>query len=147
MDNKEITRAWYAAIDAKQYDKLKSLTTEDHQFLNPMAAVPLSADEHLGMIRMMTTAFDGQHTIDTVFGEGNHVAVSGVWSGTHVGDFNGIPPTGNEVEFTFNEIITFSDGKIQKQQLEFDTATFSSQLSGDDYDDEFEEEEEFEEED
>jgi len=128
---------------------LKSMIAKDHQFHNPMAAVPLSADEHIGMITMMTTAFDGQHTIDTILSEGDIVAVSGVWSGTHVGDFNGIPPTGRDVEFSFNEIITFSGGKIQKQQLEFDTATFSSQLAGDDYDDEFDDEfeDEFEEED
>jgi predicted ester cyclase len=50
--------------------------------------------------------------------EGNHVAVRARYKATHTGDFNGVAPTGKQVEFTFIDIFEIVDGKVRKEVLE-----------------------------
>ena len=60
------------------------------------------------MITMCTTAFpDLQMTIDDLIGEGDIVACRFTTTGTHQGEFMGIPPTGKRIsisDYSFNRL-------------------------------------------
>jgi predicted ester cyclase len=82
---------------------------------------PMSADEWAGMGEMMYAAFtDGKHTIHEAFEIGDRVVLRGSFSGTHTGDFMGIPPTGKEVTITFLNLDRFADGKLVEHRAEVD---------------------------
>jgi|SRR5689334_24087572 len=130
MTNKEIVKTWFAAIDAKDFNTLKKLTDTKHKFRNSLTPSPVAADEHIGMIQNMTSALEGKHTLNLIFGDDDHVAVSGKWSGKHVGEFNGVPATGNQVEFYFVDLFNIVNGKVVNEHLEMNPLTIMQQIGG-----------------
>lgn len=67
-------------------------------------------------------------TMHQVFAEGDRVAVRHEWTGTHEGEFEGIPPTGRQIRFTGNDIYRLEDGKIVEEWSEFDLLGLLGQL-------------------
>ena len=128
MTNKEIAKAWFAAIDKKDYSTIKNLMHPEHRFHNPMTSAPIGVDEHIGMMQNMNSAFTGEHRLELILEEGNHVAVHGRWKGTHTGEFNGIPATNNPVEFTFTDIFEIVNGKVRKEAFELNPMTLMVQI-------------------
>lgn len=129
MTNKEIVKAWFAAIDSKDFNTVKGLMDSGkHSFRNPMTPAPVGVDEHLGMMHMMTTAFEGEHTLNLILEENDHVAVSGKWSGKHTGEFNGTPATGNAVEFYFVDLFHIENGKVTKEHFEMNPMSIMVQI-------------------
>jgi predicted ester cyclase len=128
MNNKEIAKTWFAHIDAKNFDGLKQLMAPNHSFHNPMSPEPAGADQHLGMMQMMTGALKGEHHLDIVIAEGDYVAVRGRWSGKHVGEFNGVPATGNDVSFTWTDVFHFIGGKVADEHLEMNPMAIMAQI-------------------
>jgi steroid delta-isomerase-like uncharacterized protein len=54
---------------------------------------------------------DFKATINDIIAEGDKVVVRMTWSGTHKGEFMGIPPTGKSVSFGVMDIVRFDGGK------------------------------------
>jgi predicted ester cyclase len=55
---------------------------------------------------------DFRATILDQIAEGDRVVTRKVFTGTHSGDFQGIPPTGREVEIHVIDIVRVADGRI-----------------------------------
>ena len=128
MTNKEIAKAWFEAIDKKDFNTVRNLMDTKHKFRNPMTPEPVGTEEHIGMMQMMTSAFEGKHTLSLVFADDNHVAVSGKWNGKHTGDFNGIPATGKNVEFYFVDIFNIVNGKVVNEHFEMNPSAILQQI-------------------
>jgi steroid delta-isomerase-like uncharacterized protein len=128
MTNKEIAKAWFAAIDSKDFNTVKNLMDSKHKFRNPMTPAPVGIDEHIGMMQMMTSAFEGKHTLNVAFGNDDHVAVSGKWTGKHTGEFNGIPATGKPVEFYFVDLFQIVNGKVVNEHFEMNPSAILQQI-------------------
>lgn len=87
---------------------------------------PQSLIEDVGAFR---TAFPDLVTkaLDMV-AEGNEVAVRGRWTGTHKGDFFGIPPTGRTMDVEGINFFRFDDGQFVERFGTWDVITFMQQL-------------------
>lgn len=59
-------------------------------------------------------AFDFSFDLDRQICEGDDVVTLWTWTGTHKGDFMGIPPTGRQCIMTGTTIFRFRDGRIQE---------------------------------
>ncbi len=128
MKHKEIITAWYQNIDNENPEKIRELCHPDHTFQNPMAPAPLNKEEHIGMMQMMTSALKGQHLVDHAIEDGDWIAIRARWKGKHVGEFEGIAATGNEVEFSFIDIFHIVDGKVKEEYLEMNPLAIMSQI-------------------
>lgn len=104
------------------------MMAENHQFHNPMTPTPIGIEEHIGMMHQMTSAFDGEHKIDVAVAEGEWIAVHGRWVGRHTGEFNGVPATGNEIEFTWNDFFHVVDGKVSAEHFEMNPMSIMAQI-------------------
>ena len=67
-------------------------------------------------------------TIEDIIAEGDQVVVRNTWRGTHLGEFNGIAPTGNPVEVTGIVIWRIVDGLIAERRACIDTLSLLQQL-------------------
>ena len=128
MTTKEFATKWFGAIDAKNYDSLKSMMADNHQFTNPVTPTPLSAAEHIGMIQQMMASFTGTHTIEQTICEGDWVVTRGRWSGTHTGEFNGIPASGKPVNFSMCDVMHVVNGKLVEEYMEWNAMTLMMQI-------------------
>jgi steroid delta-isomerase-like uncharacterized protein len=128
MTPKEFAEKWFKAIDASNYDLLKSLMADNHQFTNPAGPNALNKDEHIGMIQGMMSAFTGRHHIEQLISEGDYVVIKGRWKGKHTGEFNGIPATGNDVDFSFVDIMHVENGKLTDENMEWSLFTLLAQI-------------------
>ena len=80
-------------------------------------------------IGMFTNAFpDLSISYDFVLAEGDMVAGRFTFTGTHQGDFAGIPPTGKQVSVTGHDFVRMVNGKVTNHWLEMDTMTMMQQL-------------------
>jgi predicted ester cyclase len=61
--------------------------------------------------------------------EGDKVATRFSISGTHTGDFHGIPPSGNSATMTITAIDIVADGKIAEHWAVMDRTAFRDQLT------------------
>ena len=80
-------------------------------------------------IGMFTNAFpDLNLTYAYVIAEGDMVAGRFTLTGTHQGDFAGLPATGKQVSVTGHDFVRIVDGKVTDHWLEMDTMTMMQQL-------------------
>ena len=71
---------------------------------------------------------DMRVAIDDVVAEGDEVVVRSTWSGTHKGEFAGVPPTGKHVSFGVIDIVRIADGKIAEHWGQIDNLGLMQQL-------------------
>ena len=85
-----------------------------------------------GFKKSMTEFFDAfpdQHfTIDDIFAEGDKVAVRYTITGTHKGNFMGVPPTNKKIKLWAIEVDHIVGGKYVECWLRLDTLSFMQQL-------------------
>lgn len=65
---------------------------------------------------------------EDIIEQGDKVVVRAIFSGTHTGEFNGIPATGKSVELPFIIIYRFENGKIAEHWLEANHLALLTQL-------------------
>ena len=102
---------------------------------NLVNRTPMSPDatggveEVKAIFDMFHAAFDG-FTAEIVeqFAEGDKVMTYKTFSGTHTGDFMGIPPTGKYVRFDVMDIIRLADGQFVEHWGVVDQAGLLRQL-------------------
>ena len=71
---------------------------------------------------------DWRVTIDDLVAEGDRVVVRWTGRGTHLGDWDGIAPTGRQLTTTGIDIEQMADGRIVREDGEVDMLGFLQQL-------------------
>lgn len=80
-------------------------------------------------MRLTHTAFpDLEVTISTMLSNEETVMYEATMSSTWEGEWLGIPPTGNEVEVPFVEVVEVADGAIQEMRSYLDTQDALEQM-------------------
>ena len=128
MSNADTLRRIFSLMDEQDFASIRELLAPDFSAIfggNP----PMGVEEWAGMGQMFYSAFpDGSHTIHEIFEVGDHVFHRGSFSGTHTGDFMGMPPTGKEITITEMTLDRFVDGKLLEHRAEADMAGLMQQL-------------------
>jgi predicted ester cyclase len=108
------------------YDELT-----DPEFVNLSVPPGVPADREGGKLVLgafMNAFPDGRWTIDDMVAEGDRVVTKKTFTGTHQGELNGIPPTGNRVTLQYVDILRLRDGRIVEHWLSMDQLSFMQQL-------------------
>lgn len=83
-------------------------------------------------VRMVTTALSGYRCeVESLIAEGNHAVAKVSFSGLHVGEFLGYPPTGRHVEWIGAAFFTGDENKLRDIWVLGDLDSLRSQLSSD----------------
>ena len=79
---------------------------------------PFGPEEMDGTVRMITAAFpDNHHAVEEMIAEGDTVVVRCTLTGTHEGEFMGIPPTGRRIEVTEIHVYRLREGKAVEHRV------------------------------
>ncbi|WP_323191262.1 ester cyclase [Halostella sp. PRR32] len=137
-DAEQIVTAYVAMWNDRDYAKIPELVSESFVMYDtnaPADDIPGPAGEVHGpdgleaWIRAITTAFpDFEADIQEMLASDDRVMYEVTLSGTHEGEFAGIPPTGREIELSGMESYRVADGAVQEHRTYYDRQEFLNQL-------------------
>ncbi|PZO12807.1 MAG: ester cyclase [Leptolyngbya foveolarum] len=129
IQNKALVMQFYKSFDHRRLSAGLALLSPNLVAHMAGVARPLSSAEFAAMGREVYEAFpDGQHVFDQVIAHRDRVTTSGFFSGTHLGEFKGIPPTGRSVRFAIMHIDRVSYSKIVEHWGMGDSLSMVQQL-------------------
>jgi len=128
-DNKALVRRFYAegVHNPALFDELLAPSYVLHLPGSPQPITGIEQAKQL-MIAYTTASPDLTMTTEDIVAEGDKVAIRNIWSGTHQGAFQGLPPTGKFVTFSGSNIYHIVGGKIAEQWADLDTLGLMQQL-------------------
>ena len=128
-ENKALYRQFIDGMNAKDtsiIDRLMHPIFVDHDLPPPQAP---GAEGMREMMEMFFSAFpDLTATLDLLLAEGDLVTGHMTTSGTHTGEFMGIPATGKKVSFSRVHTVRIADGKAAEHWGVADAMTMMQQL-------------------
>lgn len=115
QDNKAIVKRFIdESFNQRNFDAVQDLVAPDmveHEAM-PEGA-PTGIDGMRMMLNMTLRAFpDFRVTFQHLIAEEDKVVVSMIWTGTHEGEFMGIPATGNTFSMNVIDIFRVQEGKL-----------------------------------
>lgn len=127
-DNKAVIRRIFdEVINHGKIEVVDDLFDPEFQTTVPQGV--LDREGFKEYVRTWRIGFPDVHCqVEDLIAEGDQVAWSVPASGTHTGEFMGIPPTGNTVAFDSLNIATLRDGRLYRHRVMMDLATMMTQL-------------------
>jgi len=129
-ENKVIYRRWFEeVVTGRNLALAEELLAPDYVLHFPGLPGPVDGEGHKQLLMMFHHGFpDWQETIDNVVAEGDRVVIRVTGRGTHQGEFQGIPPTGNQVVATGVGIGRIENGRIAESWAAYDALGLMQQL-------------------
>jgi len=128
-DNKNIVRRYQEAYNAADYEALAEVVAADIRTPNIASSVPPGLEGAIAVHeRTLLGMPDYMTTIEDLIAEEDRVVARVTMTGTHTGDFWGVPPTGRRVNLTAIYIVRIADGKIVEHWGEEDGMKVFRQL-------------------
>ena len=125
--NKEIMTRWFEETYKGNLEAWDGICSED--YVSHFAEMSMNLEEHKQAHRLFSVAFpDIKHEINSLVAEEDRVTTRITVKGTHEGEFMGIPPTGNKINYTGLLEARFSEGKIVEVWGIGDMLTLMQQL-------------------
>jgi predicted ester cyclase len=126
--NKQVIRQVFESYNQQDMEKAEKLVSPKHVFHFP-GAPPMDWNSHKQFILGLSKPFPDLHfKIEDIVAEGDKVAYRLTVSGTHKGEFQGIPPTDKRVSFSSTGISNIVDGKVAEDWVDADIMGMMQQL-------------------
>jgi steroid delta-isomerase-like uncharacterized protein len=128
-DNKNIVRRYQDAYNAGDFEALAEVMATNVQTPNIARGMPPGLEGAIVVHQTTLLGMPDYHTtIEDLIAEGDKVVARVTMTGTHTGDFWGVPPTGRRVNLTAIYIVRIADGKIVEHWGEEDGIKVFKQL-------------------
>ena len=128
-ESRDTVLKFYQAFDNRNIEQAFNLLAPN--FVAHMAGIPESLDSNgfrkFGM-EFYSAFADGQHQFDEIIVEGNKVVTCGTFTARHLGEFQGLPPTGKQIEISIMHIDRVEDGLIVEHWGQGDAQGLMQQL-------------------
>lgn len=112
-DSEAIVRRFYGALDSGDTSDVHEFLADDWEDIPLPPGVAAGADGFSQTVAFLRSAFpDLSVTVDEVLVSGDRVATRALVTGTHLGEFLGVPPSGRRVEFRAFDFHRLSNGRI-----------------------------------
>ena len=116
-----LMKRWHAALVARDAAAFAATHAETGSVASPMGGVLEGRAEIERVSRRFFSAFpDAVVVQDEMLIDGDRVVVIARHSGTHAGDFMGLPATGRQVEFQIAYLMSVADGFVVNERRIYD---------------------------
>ena len=128
-ENEAVVRRFYEQMcNERKNDLAGELFTDDHVMHDPQVPARTGPQGMVDVVSTYQSGVDGHWGIEELFSAGDKVIVRWTGSGTHVGEINGIPPTGKTIAVDAISIHDVRGGKIAETWEVWDTLGFLQQM-------------------
>jgi steroid delta-isomerase-like uncharacterized protein len=131
QENKQVVRRFFELLDRHDTESMGRLlvSSTNYSFHIGGMSSPVDWNEYRRLLTGVNNSFpDLRHEVIDMMAEGDKVAVRIRVTGTHKGDFQGIPPTGNKLFLEEMGFITIIDAKITEGWISTDTMRLMKQI-------------------
>ena len=129
--NKNLNEAWIQAFNNRDWAAETAFRAADYIAHMSGAPGPLDNTDWAAFMGAFTTAFpDAWIIINNAVSEGDLVATRWTLTGTHQGDFQGIPATGRPISMEGIDFSRVEDGKIVEHWAQYDLVGVMQQITG-----------------
>jgi steroid delta-isomerase-like uncharacterized protein len=128
--NKALMRKSFEEWNKGSSEFFLEATSPDYSFYSPSGNPnPVSREETVEIVEAFWRGFpDIEFRIEELIAAGDKIILRFIATGTHTGEFRGIPPTGHRIEVGFIIISRIVDGKFAEEREEFDMFGLMQQL-------------------
>jgi predicted ester cyclase len=127
--NKALVLQFYKAFDDRKMEQALELLAPNFVAHQAGIAEPLDGVGFKQFGMSFYLAFgQGQHIFDEVIVSGDRVVTYGRFTATHLGEFQGLPPTGKQINLSVMHIDRVEDGKILEHWGQGDALGLMQQL-------------------
>jgi len=128
--NKALVKRMYEAWEKGDFEAYKEVVAPEYVWYLPsISTEPKSREETIEFGKMIRIAFPGfSYSIEELFAVEDRVISRFILRGTHEGEFQGIPATGNKIESSGVMISRIENGKIVEDKEEIDQLGMMMQL-------------------
>ena len=127
--NKALVREILAAIDRGDRSVIDRQFSPAFQAHFPGTPGPMNREAFKEFLAVSRQGLpDGLHRVEDQVAEGDLVGTSGTFTGTHTGEFMGLPPTGRRVSSPFILLTRLTDGKVTEAHAQADYLGMMQQL-------------------
>jgi steroid delta-isomerase-like uncharacterized protein len=110
--NKAVERRVFEELNKGNLGIIDELFAPGYVYHGPAGMEAKGPEGFKQIMTMARTGFPDWHMkIEDMIAEGNMVATRATYSGTHKGEFMGIPPTGKHFSMAAQVMVRFVDGK------------------------------------
>ena len=128
-ENEDLNLRWITAFNERDWTAESACRTAGYQAHVSGAPGPLDSDGWAGFMSQFTAAFpDATISVESSLADGDLVASRWVITGTHRGEFQGVPATGRSIEMTGIDFSRVVDGKIDEHWVQFDVVAVMRQI-------------------
>ena len=128
-ENKQLLRRYYEEVLMQgRLDVLENIARADFVEHTPFPGNGQGLEGLRQRANTLVTALKQTFTLELLIAEGDKVAVLWTTRGTHVGDFNGLPPTGKSYTIQGVDIHQLRDGRMAEHWDVVDMYGFLIQL-------------------
>lgn len=128
--NKELVKRYIEELNKGNTEPFEELCAPEYGYYLPSNSPrPLPREEMFEFLKTLFQAFpDINWRIEESFAEGDRVIVWNIITGTHEGEFQGIPATGNKINISSILMYRFKNGKIVEEKEENNSIGLMQQL-------------------
>ncbi|SRR6266542_6943961 len=124
-----LLRIFEEGVNQNNPSVFDELIAPDCKFYDPPLGMQPSREGFRQILAKFREAFpDMRLTIEDEFADGDTVIQRGYFTGTHTGEYNGIPPTGKKVKMNAIHIWRFANGKAVENWVQIDQLSLMQQL-------------------
>ncbi len=128
-ENKAIARRAYEILSSGNLEALEEVIAPDVVDHNAQPGQPGGIEGTRQVVGMFRAAFPDLRFIpEDLIAEGDRVVARLTVTGTHRGEFQGLPPTGKQVTMSGVEIVRLAGGKAVERWGQFDILGMLQQL-------------------
>jgi ketosteroid isomerase-like protein len=129
-ENKALYRRWFEqVVNTGDLELADVLLAPEYTLHFPGLPGPADRRVHKELVTMFRAGFpDWVETVEDLIAEGDRVVARVVGRGTHLGEFQGISPTGTQVEAHGIGIGRIADGRIVESWAAYDALGLLQQL-------------------
>jgi predicted ester cyclase len=128
-EKKALVRRFVAQVDADPIGGIEAFTAPDLVANVPGAPGPLDREAFKQFVGGFYSAFPNlRHHFENQVAEGDLVVSRLAVTGTHLADFQGLPPTGKDVTIDAIVIYRVKDDRVAEFWLQMDAARLMQQL-------------------
>lgn len=115
-DNRRVADIMLQAVNEQKFELFDDIMAETFTDHHPgLGAGITTRASYVGMLKYCQQALGVKAELDLLFVRDGFTVVHGWMTGTHVGEFLGVPPTGNPVRWSYIEVYRVEGGRIAER--------------------------------